>query len=172
MRATDGMADRGYEPRAMHEERRKILDMLAQGRLSAEEADRQLEALARSAERPVIDIEPETNGWSRQWRRWERLAGRWRQRFAGAFERRNWPTLLIVVPLAALAILAVVGLIGLVVATALVLWLGLPTLVIYGIWNGLLVQILPNLPAMGWVEAVIMALVLMIVLQGRRRWRP
>lgn len=82
----------------MHEERRMILRMLEEGKITAEEAEALLKALGESAKSPEVEAENQEDPWVRLEKMGEEFASKVEiatERFAlfrGQCRRQTWPT--------------------------------------------------------------------------------
>jgi hypothetical protein len=148
-----------------HDDQRKILDMLADGRLTPAEAESQLEALRRSAEQPIIDIGSGTDEPQPQAPpgRYQRFKERWWKREYVSTYVMLAPMLLMIISSIILLAVAVAG--GLAVVVLFV-----PALVILLAWNNLLVPAAGMAP-IGMIEAFAIAFLIALLYQGVTRWR-
>ncbi|MBC7542120.1 MAG: hypothetical protein H7338_05255 [Candidatus Sericytochromatia bacterium] len=149
----------------MQDERRKIHDMLADGRLTPAEAESQLAALARSAEQPVIDVGDGTQPPAPPPKRWQRFKARyWKEEY--------FPTYAMLAPLMLIMIgSAVLIAVGVTFGLAAVV-LALPAVAIQLIWNTFFIPTAASRP-ISLVEAYGIAFILVVLIQGVKwtRWR-
>jgi hypothetical protein len=146
-----------------HDEQRKILDMLADGRLTPSEAESQLEALRRNAEQPAIDIGTGTEEPAPPPNRFQRLKARWWRREYISTYVMLAPMLLMMVGSALLLATAVA--VGIAIVALFV-----PAMAITFLWNYVLVSAAAVRP-ISLVEAYGIAFIAALAWQGVTRWR-
>ena len=149
----------------MNDERRKILEMLADGRLTPAEAESQLAALTRNAEQPAIDVGDGTDAPHPPPGRLRRFKERyWKREYFATYAML---TPLLAIMIGSAVLLAVGAAVGLVVVV-----LALPAFALQAIWNVFLVPAATVRP-ISIVEAYGIAFILTAILQSMRkiRWR-
>jgi hypothetical protein len=152
----------------MQDERRKIHDMLAAGRLTPGEAESQLSALARNAEQPPIDVGDGTAPPTMLPPPPGRL-GRLKARF---WKKQYVSTYVMLAPLLAIMIASAVLLFFGATAGLIAVFLAVPAFALQLIWNHMLVPGVASRP-ISLVEAYGIALVLALLMQGTKwtLWR-